>query len=132
MNRLLIVLLFALISIQFCLIHRTDASIRSSSSQRSLQRYISSATIIKQPSKCTYNGINVKAGDYYRLPDNVEPKRYRLRLRMDNRAEKMFGHAMISLFIHNNTNVIEFNSVNLNIHAVSFRTRTVTGKFLLI
>ena len=112
--------------------HLINGAVRNNPSQRNQQRSSSSfntATLIRQPSKCNYNGVNIKSGDYYRLPDNVEPKKYRLRMRIDNRAGKLFGHSMIGLFIHNNTNVIEFNSVNLNIHAVSFKTRTVTGKF---
>lgn len=86
----------------------------------------------QQRSLCNYSGSKShKAGEFYRLPETVTPSRYRLRFRMDTQRQKLFGHSLISIIIHNRTNVIELNSVKLNINGASFRTGNVRGKFFI-
>lgn len=92
-------------------------------------RAAKSHTALPQRSLCNYNGAKShKAGEFYQLPSRISPKRYRLRLRLDARRQKLYGHSLISIYLHNQTNIIELNSVKLTINGASFRTRNIRGK----
>ena len=86
---------------------------------------------LTQRSLCTYNGAKThKTGEFYHLPNTITPNRYRLRFRMDLHRQKLYGHSMISIYIHNQTNIIELNSVKLIVNGASFRTKNIRGKWM--
>ena len=79
---------------------------------------------------CQYPGANsFKLGEFYKLPSLVTPNKYRLRFRINSRREKLFGHSMITVHIHNQTNMIELNAVKLVVNGAFFQTKNIRGKF---
>lgn len=89
-------------------------------------------------SMCNYNG-NARSGKvnipnptnttFYTLPENILPIRYRLRLRIDQTKRRVYGYALINIFIENKTSLIEMNSLGLNINGATFKTKNIRGKF---
>ncbi|KAI2805079.1 hypothetical protein BLOT_004069 [Blomia tropicalis] len=73
---------------------------------------------------CTYPDYQ-NTTQIYQLSSKVIPKRYRIRFRIDKNYPKLYGHETISIYIHNQTNIIELNSVNLTINGAYFRTNNV-------
>ena len=80
---------------------------------------------------CTYPDYQ-NTTQIYQLSSKVIPKRYRIRFRIDKNYPKLYGHETISIYIHNQTNIIELNSVNLTINGAYFRTNNVRGMYIKI
>ena len=65
---------------------------------------------------------------FYRLPKTVTPIKYRLKFRAELNRYKFYGSEQIQVMINNRTDIIELNSVGLNIDNAWFMTKRIRGK----